>query len=185
MTDPRDRRRHEELDLRLHAAGTPEPEEALKRLTLNRLRSEFAERANEGSERNRLAEVASAVRDVVATLVSGDGFAGAVGVRGGHTSAPRLMVWETEDHSFSVSFEDQAGGRVRVRGQVAPRKSHELGSGTAVLVQGSDRIEAEITATGQFAFPEVPRASALRLEVLLGSDRVQLGPVDLHAPPSE
>lgn len=179
MTDPLDRCWQEKLDLGLTAAGTPEPGEALKRLTVNRLRSEFAERAKETSDRNRLAELASTVRDVMATLISGDGFAGAVGVRGARASAPRLMVWETDEHSFSVSFENTGGGRVSVRGQVAPRKSHELHPGKASLLSGDQRVESTISATGQFSFAEVSRGT-VRLEVVMGSDRIQLGPVDLN-----
>jgi hypothetical protein len=89
------------------------------------------------------------------------------------------MVWETEDHSFSVSFLDDASGHMSVRGQVAPRRTHQLAAGIAVLLQGEERIESAISSTGQFTFPSVSRGS-VRLEVLMGEERVHLGPVDLH-----
>ena len=169
------------IDLQLRAAGTPEPSEAVKRRTVNQLIADFGDttKRSESTATRAMTKLAESMQQVVATLVYQPDQA-AVGLRSvaNDVGSPRLMVWETDTHSVSVTFDREPAGRVSIRGQVAPRRGQKLESGDVVLVQDERSTTTELSAAGQFSFAGATE-EPLRFEVRLGDTCVLLGPVEL------
>jgi hypothetical protein len=166
-------------------AADSRPPEALMERTWIRLREALEATKPTGAQRlaaglGRLAERAgSRIRDVWAALVA-DSLRPSLAVRGSTVATPRALVYETDDFAVSLSFtHDPKRKRLHVMGQVIPKGSVQgsLEGGRVEIGAGEDRIEAPLSAHGEFRFRDISSAAPLELSVLLRDQRIRFEPL--------
>ena len=106
----------------------------------------------------------------------------ALAVRGSSTAAPRILIYESEAYTVSLSFEagpDPENLELELIGQVTPRKATDIPTGsTASIVDDDSGIpaESEIGEFGDFRFGALTK-SPKHIALLLGTDRIEIGPL--------
>lgn len=116
-----------------------------------------------------------------ATLVADSWSTAAAGVRGTSTASPRILVYETPEYAVSLSLHlgaDPESLELDVIGQVAPRKGAALPEGVMATLETMDgaSVQSAVEPFGEFRF-EGLRAQPLRLELQLGHERIEVGPL--------
>lgn len=111
----------------------------------------------------------------------------ALAVRGPAVAAPRLLIFETEEHTISLSISlSPAPGGARIIGGIAPKAGCTLASGGRVaLYAGGQALTGEISSYGAFTLDGVPIGD-LHLEINLGGDVIEISPISIggHPDPS-
>ncbi len=167
-----------ELLARLAHARLEDAPESLKRAALNRVRAEARTAALPtgawAAIRARFAEGLSEVRAGLAA----DSLAAPGAVRGSTEASPRLLLYETDAYSISISLAaGEPTGTLDLQGQVAPRRADRLpGGGHVVLHRSGGLSEADLSEFGEFSFRGVPRGAVV-LAVALGGELIRLGPL--------
>lgn len=125
--------------------------------------------------------VMSGMRELAATLVP-DALVPSAAVRSAGAGRPRLLMYETEDHTISVSFSGRRGSeRLKLIGQVAPKRDLEIAPGGKVAVFGaSDAAFGEVNAYGEFVLEDVPPGD-LHMDIVMGADAIQISPIQTKA----
>jgi hypothetical protein len=141
-----------------------------------------------GLARRLTGKLGGLVRELAASLTV-ESATPSLAVRGANRAAPRLMVFETEEYTVSVSVSGTAQpDRFCLVGHVTPKVSESLpGSGQATVFGGAEVIRVPLNELGEFEVDAAPRGD-LHIDLELGGARIQLSPVPAHEPgadPSE
>ena len=126
--------------------------------------------------------VRSAVAKVFSATLAADSWTGsAVAVRGSSTASPRILVYETADHTVSISIHlgpDPQDLVLDLVGQMAPKRGSALPPGIVAHLVTADGAGAEalVQPFGEFRF-ETLRSQPTRLTIDFGTDRIDIGPL--------
>jgi len=128
-----------------------------------------------------LDEVAQVARTVQATLLADSWTDAAVAVRGSSASAPRTLLYETDNHTVSLSFQpglDPQRIDLAVIGQLTPHEGTELTANAIISVRGREGSEVvtSIDAFGTFRFDKLDQAPH-NFQLIVGRDRIEIGPL--------
>ena len=125
--------------------------------------------------------VVQGARELAASLVP-EALAPSGAVRSAATELPKVLVYETEDLTISISFAgNPASERLKLIGQVAPKAEVELAAGGQVAVFSErEMFAAELDHYGEFAVAGVPSGN-LHMDIRLGSDSIQISPIQTQA----
>jgi hypothetical protein len=138
--------------------------------------------AGTGDLVRRLQEsVIQVARELVASLVP-DTLIPSGAVRSTATELPKVLVYETDDLSISISFAGHPGSeRLRLIGQVAPKTEIELPAGGRIAVFSEREMFAtNLDEFGEFIVQGVPPGN-LHMDILLGSDAIQISPIQTQS----
>jgi len=115
-----------------------------------------------------------------AALVADSWMDQAVAVRGSSNASPRILVYETEDYTVSISLHlgaDPQQPEVDLIGQMAPRQGTALPAGIVAHLVTDDgaSLDSSVEPYGEFRF-ETLRSQPASLAIDFGSDRIEIGP---------
>lgn len=103
-------------------------------------------------------------------------------VRGAATALPKLLVYETDSFSISLSFMGSPqSDRIKLVGQVVPKVASEIPAGGKVALW-SDRetVFGDVNEYGEFTVESASRGE-LHMDILLGTESIQLSPIQTRA----
>jgi hypothetical protein len=125
--------------------------------------------------------LARGLRVIAATLVQ-ETLIPSPAVRGTETASPKLLVYETEEYAISLTFQTlPESTRLKLIGQVVPKTAPDLGPGGEVAVWSESETSAgPVNPNGEFTLEGVP-AGDLHIDILLGTDSIQLSPIHTGA----
>jgi hypothetical protein len=105
-------------------------------------------------------------------------------VRGPEAARPALLVYETDEFAISLSFSaPNEADRLRMVGQLVPKRAREIPAGGKVLVWSEHATSSgELNDHGEFALDELPRGD-LHMDILLGGDSIQISPIQTRPNP--
>jgi hypothetical protein len=167
----------------LFAAGVDEPGIGTINRAVRAVTAEAAE-ARGASLADHVRSAVESLRDALVAGLVADSWTPSVAVRGATTAWPRVLVYETADHSISLSMTPGEIERsTSIVGQVVPRGSEVLPDPrrATLLGDGGERV-TDLTEFGEFTFADA--LGATRLEILLGEQPICIDPLpDGHDAP--
>lgn len=148
----------------------PSPEPALIEQTLDRLREAWTRGGgtNPGHDGQGLGErLRQGLEVVVANLVA-DSWQPQPGIRGADTASPRLLRFERDGYSITLSLlGDSSARRFSMMGQVVPPGGARMGAGAKALAAvGEKTITASLSPHGEFILKELtPDLTEIMIEI--------------------
>jgi len=164
--------------LALAGEGAPDPD--LVARTWRRIASEAGTEPAASGVPDRVAAFLSGLAERVATLVTDTARGAAVplAVRGNEIeTAPRMLVYETGEHSISVSIREDAG-RVHLQGQLLPREGDALPRATARVVDAGGGREVDLDEFGAFTASHLA-PGPIRVAFRVGDTIIRLAPLTI------
>ncbi len=125
--------------------------------------------------------LAHALREVAATLVQ-ESLIPSPAVRGTETALPRLLVYETDEYAISLTFQAPPEATLlKLIGQVVPKIAPDLPPGGEIAVWSEAETKfGRLDTNGEFSVEGVPSGD-LHIDILLGTDSIQLSPIHTGA----